>query len=149
MYEDNERLTANVSVKADITKWWFIQYRLGVDSYLQESASRIAAGGVNKQIWQNGMMSDNSKRFQYLSHYLISNMSKQFGDFDFNLLLGAALDDTETDYNYKMAYNFSVPDFYSYANATTENKAFSHSALKKRLVGVFGEFGLPGRIRCT
>ena len=140
MYEDNERITANVSVKADITKWWFIQYRLGVDSYTLEAANRIAAGGAIKQIWQNGMMSDNSKRFQYLSHNLISNMSKQFGDFDFNLLLGAALDDTQSETNYKMAYNFSVPDFFSYANATTENKSFSHGASQKRLVGVFGEF---------
>ena len=140
MYEDNERITANVSVKADITKWWFLQYRLGVDSYTMVASNRIAASGAIKQVWQNGMMSDNSKRFQYLSHNLISNMSKQFGDFDFNLLLGAALDDTQSDVNYKMAYNFSVPDFYSYANATTENKSFLHSASLKRLVGVFGEF---------
>ena len=140
MYEDNERITANVSVKADITKWWFIQYRLGVDSYTLDAANRIAAGGAIKQIWQNGMMSDNSKRFQYLSHNLISNMSKQFGDFDFNLLLGAAIDDTKGETNYKMAYNFSVPDFFSYANATTDNKSFEHGASQKRLVGVFGEF---------
>lgn len=86
------------------------------------------------------MMSDNSKRFQYLSHNLISNMSKQFGDFDFNLLLGAAIDDTKGETNYKMAYNFSVPDFFSYANATTDNKSFEHGASQKRLVGVFGEF---------
>ena len=140
MYEDNERITANVSVKADITKWWFIQYRLGVDSYTLDAANRIAAGGAIKQIWQNGMMSDNSKRFQYLSHNLISNMSKQFGDVDFNLLLGAAIDDTKGETNYKMAYNFSVPDFFSYANATTDNKSFEHGASQKRLVGVFGEF---------
>ncbi len=140
MFEDNERITANVSVKADITKWWFIQYRLGVDSYMLQASNRIAAGGAIKQVWQNGMMSDNSKRFQYLSHNLISNMSKQFGDFDFNLLVGAALDDTHSDINYKMAYNFSVPDFLSYANATTENKSFSHGAMQKRLVGIFGEF---------
>lgn len=67
-------------------------------------------------------------------------MSKQFGDFDFNLLLGAAIDDTKGETNYKMAYNFSVPDFFSYANATTDNKSFEHGASQKRLVGVFGEF---------
>ena len=39
-----------------------------------------------------------------------------------------------------MAYNFSVPNFFSYANATEINKDFSHGASQKRLAGVFGEF---------
>jgi len=140
MFDDTDRFTGSLSVKADIADWWFIQYRVGIDSYTQIDSKRIAAAGVVKQVWQNGMMSDNTMRFKYMSHNFISNMSKKFGDFDFNLLLGAASDDTKTDRNYMMAYNFSVPDFYSYANASTENKQFSHSASQKRLLGLFGEF---------
>ena len=140
MYDDTDRFTGGVTVKADIAKWWFVQYRLGIDSYTLINSNRIAANGAIKQVWQNGMMSDNTLRFKYLSHNFISNMSKKFGDFDFNLLLGAAIDDTQTDRNYMMAWNFSVPDFYSYANAATDNKQFSHSASQKRLIGLFGEF---------
>ncbi|MDD3034405.1 MAG: SusC/RagA family TonB-linked outer membrane protein [Bacteroidales bacterium] len=140
MYDNTDRFTGSVSVKADIADWWFVQYRLGIDSYTQINSNRIAANGAIKQVWQNGMMSDNSMRFKYLSHNFISNMNKKFGDFDLNLLLGAATDDTQTDRNSMMAWNFSVPDFYSYANASTENKQFSHSASQKRLVGLFGEF---------
>ncbi len=140
MYDDTDRFTGSLSVKADVTDWWFIQYRLGIDSYTQVNSNRIGANGAIKQVWENGMMSDNTRRFKYLSHNIISNMGKKFGDFDLNLLLGAATDDTETDANYMMAWNFSVPNFYSYANASTENKQFSHSASQKRLVGVFGEF---------
>lgn len=140
MYDDTDRFTGSLSVKADVTDWWFIQYRLGIDSYTQINSNRIGANGAIKQVWEKGMMSDNTRRFKYLSHNIISNMGKKFGDFDLNLLLGAATDDTETDANYMMAWNFSVPDFYSYANASTENKQFSHSASQKRLVGVFGEF---------
>lgn len=140
MYDDTDRFTGSLSVKADVTDWWFIQYRLGIDSYTQINSNRIGANGAIKQVWENGMMSDNTRRFKYLSHNIISNMGKKFGDFDLNLLLGAATDDTETDANYMMAWNFSVPNFYSYANASTENKQFSHSASQKRLVGVFGEF---------
>jgi len=140
MYDNTDRFTGGLSVKADISDWWFIQYRLGIDSYTQVGSNRIAAGGAIKQVWTNGMMSDNSRRFKYLSHNFISNMSKKFGDFDFNLLLGGATDDTQTDGNSMMAWNFSVPDFYSYANASTENKQFSHSASQKRIVGLFGEF---------
>lgn len=140
MYDNVERFTGSVGVKADVAKWWFIQYKLGVDSYTQVASNRIAADGAIKQVWQKGMMSDNSSRFRYISHNFISNMNKQFGDFDLNLLLGAQIDDTKTDSNYKMAWNFSVPEFFSYANTTTNNKQFSHSASQKRLAGVFGEF---------
>jgi len=140
IYDNTDRFTGNINVKADITKWWFISYRLGIDTYTQINSKRIAANGAIKQVWLNGMMSDNTMRFKYLSHNIISNMSQQFGDFDFNLLLGTAVDDTKTNSDYKMAWNFSVPDFFSYANATTANKQFSHGASHKRLLGVFGEF---------
>lgn len=140
MFDNTDRFTGGLAVKADIADWWFIQYRLGIDSYNQINSNRIAAGGVIKQVWQNGMMSDNSMRFKYMSHNFISNMNKKFGDFDFNLLLGAASDNTETNSQYMMAWNFSVPDFYSYANASTENKQFANAASQKRLVGLFGEF---------
>ena len=140
MYDNVERFTGSVGIKADVAKWWFLQYKLGVDSYTQVASNRIAANGAIKQVWQKGMMSDNTSRFRYISHNFISNMNKQFGDFDLNLLLGAQIDDTKTDSNYKMAWNFSVPDFFSYANTTTNNKQFSHAASQKRLAGVFGEF---------
>jgi ferric enterobactin receptor len=140
MYDNIDRFTGNINVKADITKWWFISYRIGIDTYTQINSNRIGAGGAIKQVFLNGMMSDNMKRFKYLSHNIVSNMSQQYGDFDFNLLLGTAVDDTKTDNDYKMAWNFSVPDFFSYANATTTNKQFAHNASHKRLLGVFGEF---------
>ena len=140
MFDDTDRFTGSLGVKADIADWWFVQYRLGIDSYTQINSNRIAPNGAIKQVWQNGMMSDNTMRFKYMSHNFISNMNKKFGDFDFNLLLGAASDDTETHSNYMMAWNFSVPDFYSYANASTENKQFSNAASQRRLVGLFGEF---------
>src|SRR3989339_159560 len=57
MFDDTDRFTGSLGVKADITDWWFVQYRLGIDSYTQINSNRIAANGVIKQVWQNGMMS--------------------------------------------------------------------------------------------
>ncbi len=139
MWDDTQRWTGSVKVKADITKWWFLSYNLGLDMYTQTSSNRIAPGGAIKDIWQKGMMSDNTLRFRYLSHNFMSNMNKQWGKFDVNLMLGASIEDTSTDRQSMMAYNFSVPNFFSYANATDNNKDFSHSATQKRLAGVFGE----------
>ena len=100
-----------VSLKADITKWWFLSYKIGLDQYTQTASNRLAANGVLKQVWQNGMMSDNTMRFRYMSHDFMSNISKRFGDFDLNLLLGATIDETKTDRVSMMAYNFTVPRF--------------------------------------
>ncbi|WP_287132699.1 SusC/RagA family TonB-linked outer membrane protein [Bacteroides sp.] len=140
IFDDTDRFTGMVSLKADITKWWFLSYKIGLDQYTQTASNRLAANGVLKQVWQNGMMSDNTMRFRYMSHDFMSNISKRFGDFDLNLLLGATIDETKTDRVSMMAYNFTVPDFFSYANAKDTEKRFSHGASKKRLVGLFGEF---------
>ncbi|AVM58874.1 SusC/RagA family TonB-linked outer membrane protein [Bacteroides heparinolyticus] len=140
IYDNTHRFTGAISVKADIAKWWFLSYKVGLDQYTQTASNRLAANGVLKQVWQKGMLSDNSKEFRYMSHDFMSNMSKTFGDFDFNLLLGSTIDEVKTHSTFKLGYNFSVPDFFSYANATNSNKSFMNEPTKKRLVGLFGEF---------
>lgn len=139
IWDDNQRWTGSVKVKADVTKWWFLSYNIGLDMYTQVNSKRIAPGGAIKDVWQKGMMSDNTMRFKYLSHNFMSNMNKQWGKFDVNLMLGASIEDTQIDRQSMLAYNFSVPNFFSYANATDNNKDFSHSSSQKRLAGVFGE----------
>lgn len=140
MKDNTERFTGNFSVKADITDWWWISYRMGIDSYTTENSNRIGAGGVYKEAWQKGMLSENSLRYQYLSTNLMTNFNKQFGDFNLNLMLGTSTDDTKTTSNYRMAYNFQVPGFYAFDNALPKNRNFQSSRTQKRLVGVFGEF---------
>ena len=139
MYDNTSRFTGNVSVKADITSWWWLQARIGIDKYTTVNSNRFNPGGVMKKVWQKGMISDNTLDFTYLSTNFISNMNKQFGDFNLNLLLGMSTDDTKTNTDYKMAYMFATP-FMSYANTINTNKQFSHAATQKRLIGVFGEF---------
>ncbi len=140
MEDNTERFTGNFSVRADITDWWWVSYRMGIDSYTTENTNTIGAGGVYKEEWQKGMLSENSLRYQYLSTNFMTNFNKQFGDFNFNLMLGTSTDDTKSVRNYRMAWNFQVPGFYSFDNALDNNRDFSNSKSRKRLVGVFGEF---------
>lgn len=140
LQDNTERFTGNFSVKADITDWWWISYRMGIDSYTTDDSKIIGAGGVYKTAWQNGMYSENSYRYRYLSTNLMTNFMQSFGDFNFNLMLGTSTDDTRTWSNYRMAWNFEVPGFYAFDNATNENRDFSSARSQKRLVGVFGEF---------
>ena len=140
IYDNTSRFTGSVSVRADILKWWNITYRLGLDTYTTTDSKRIAPNSAIKQVWQKGMMSDNKGNYTYLNHSVISNMDKRFGDFDFGLLLGLNTDQIQRESIYTMAYNFSVPEFFSYANTDNEYKRFSHGSSLKRLIGVFGEF---------
>ena len=96
IYDQTNRFTGSINVRADVTKWWSLQYKIGVDTYTQTNSNRIAPGGAIKQVWQNGMMSDNMLNYEYLSQNFLSSMNKQFGEFDFGLLLGASIDQTKT-----------------------------------------------------
>jgi len=145
MTDDTERFTGNFSVKWDLFDWWWLSYRMGVDSYTTQSHNEIAPGGAIKQIWQRGMLSDNMYKYRYLSNNLMSNWNKQFGDFNINLMLGGSTDYTKTRRDYESAWNFGVPNFFSYENASDADKKFSHGSSKKRMVSAFGEFRVDWR----
>lgn len=134
------RFTGSFNIKADITDWWWIQYRMGLDSYTTDNDKRLSPGGVVKMEWQDGMMSDNTYRYHYLNTNLMTNFNKTFGDFGFNLLAGFSTDNTNTRSDYRMAYGFQVPDFFSYGNTDNDHKKFEFNKTRKRLVGVYGEF---------
>ena len=140
MQDKTTRVTGSLNVKADITKWWWIGARIGIDSYTTSDSNLLAAGGVNKKTWQGGMYSENDKRYQYLSTNIMSNMSQSLGDFNFNLLLGTATDDTQTVSDKRMAWNFQVPGLYAFDNAIDTERKFSNYKSTKRIVGVYGEF---------
>ncbi len=138
--DKTSRFTGNFSIKADITDWWWISYRMGIDKYTTDYSKRLQPGGVYKTDWQDGMMSDNTTRYNYINTNLMTNFSKTFGDFGFNLLVGMTTDNTKTISDYRMAYGFQVPNFFSYANTDENHKKFEHYLYRKRLVGVYGEF---------
>lgn len=138
--DKTSRFTGNFSIKADITDWWWISYRMGIDKYTTDYSKRIQPNGVVKLEWQDGMMSDNTTRYSYLNTNLMTSFNKTFGDFGFSLLAGMSTDNSKTISDYRMAYAFQVPNFFSYSNTDESHKKFEHNLYRKRLVGVYGEF---------
>ncbi len=59
----------------------------GVGQYTQVDSKRIAAGSASAGV-QKGMMSDNTRQYEYLTNSIISDMNKRFGDFDLGLMVG-------------------------------------------------------------
>ncbi len=134
------RFTGNFNVRADITDWWWVSYRMGIDSYTTDNTKRMGPGGVVRNDWQDGMMSDNRTQYEYLNNNVMTNFNKSFGDFSFNLLGGLSTDNTTTKRDYRMAWQFQVPEFYSYDNVSSDHKKFEYRTYRHRLVGVYGEF---------
>ncbi len=143
--DETERFTGSFNVKADIFDWLWVSYRMGMDSYTTENRNIIGEGSAVQVLWQNGMLSENSYRYRYLSTNLMINANKQFGDFGTNLLIGTSTDNTKTTTNYRMGWNFQVPGFYSFSNALATDSKFQEAYSRHRLVGVYGELRLDWR----
>ena len=143
--DETERFTGNFAVRADITDWLWVQYRMGMDSYTTENRNIIGENSAVQVKWQNGMLSENSYRYRYLSTNLMINANKQFGDFGTNLLLGTSTDNTKSVTNYRMGWNMQVPGFYSFSNVLAADSKFQETYSRKRLVGVYGELRLDWR----
>lgn len=137
--DETERLTGSISLKADIAKWWWVSYRAGIDSYQTNNSKHIAAGGVYKKDWQKGMLSENDYRYHYFSNNIMSNFSHSIGDFNGNLLVGFTTEDTKGTSNYRMAWNFQIPDFYSFSNSNDSDRNFSNTKSQHRLMGLYTE----------
>ncbi len=138
--DDTERITGNVNANVKLFDWWNVTYRLGADSYTTRNSTLIAPGGAVQLLWQNGMMSESDYRYNYWSSNLMSNFEKQYGDFDFGLLLGYFSEQTKTTTNRRMGYDFVVSNFFSFENIVAANKKFAEINMMKRLFGIYGEF---------
>ena len=143
--DKTSRFTGNFSIKADITDWWWVSYRMGIDTYNTDNTNLIAPNGVTRIEWQKGMYSENSLRYQYLSTNLMTNFNKQFGDFNFNLMLGTSTDNIKNTRNYRMGWNFTVDDFFAFDNTSDRYRKFKSYNSKKRVVSAFGEFRVDWR----
>jgi TonB-linked SusC/RagA family outer membrane protein len=135
-----ERVTGNLNLDFEITDWWNVSYRAGVDSYTTGNENFLYPGGAVAVKYQNGMISENDQRYNYLSSNLMTSFKKSVNDFDFGLLLGTAVESTARETNRRMGYDFTAPNFFSYNTISDPaKKTFAQSHSQKRMVSVYGE----------
>ncbi len=140
LHDKTTRFTGSINIKADLASWWWVNFRMGTDNYTTDFSKFISPGSVTKSEWQDGMMSDNTTRYNYITTNLMTNFSKTFGDFGLNLLLGTSTDNTSVKSTGLMGTHFIIPGFYSYNNVAKEDLRSLYQKSRKRLVGVYGEF---------
>lgn len=140
MTDRNERFTGAINANANITEWLNVSYRVGVDTYNNDSYTYIAPGAVAKDQYQNGRLSKSKVNYNYLTNNFMINAHKTFGDFDFNLLVGATSEITKRVRQSQWGYDFVSAGTISFGNILQENKFFTESTSRKRLLGAYGEF---------
>lgn len=139
MTDKNKRITGSVTAEYDFAEWLDVSFRLGLDSYINEAETYIAPGAAAKPIYQNGRLSVSDIRYNYVNTNLMLNFNKTWGDFDASALIGTSTEDTGYKTQIHWGYNFQVPGTVSFDNIMQDDKFFSRSISRKRLVGVYGE----------
>ena len=138
--DETSRFTGAVNARLKLTDWWDVSARAGIDKYTTSSNTLRRPGGAVKQIYQNGYMSKGDVNYQYITTNVMSNFHKTFGDFDLNLLVGTTTEATKTTNNTRWGYNFVTEGLYSFNNIIKANQYFKESTVRKRMVGLYGEF---------
>ncbi len=137
--DKTSRFTGSLSVTFDITDWWNLVFRIGTDDYTTNAYNYIAPGSVVKELYQNGRLSKSNYRYQYTTTNVMTSINKNLGDFNVGGLVGTTTESTKRYNITEWGYNFVADGTVSFANISNDNKFFTESTTRKRLVGVYGE----------
>jgi TonB-linked SusC/RagA family outer membrane protein len=134
------RFTGGINASIDVTDWFNILYRVGYDTYNSGAYTYIGPGGAVLEKYQDGRLSKSTSDYGFVTSNLMLNFNKKIHDFDLNLLVGHTAESTNRVRRTFWGYGFSTAGTISFANIVDDQKFFTESNVKKRLVGVFGEF---------
>jgi TonB-linked SusC/RagA family outer membrane protein len=137
-----KRITGGISANYKITSWWDVTARLGYDQYTTSDYTYIAPGSAVPPLYQNGRLSKDLFDYTFLTTTVLTNFHKKIKDFDTHLMLGTTSEDTKTSVQNHWGYNFITAGTISFNNINTTNKFFTDGTTQKRLVGVYGDFGI-------
>lgn len=138
--DETSRFTGAINASLKLADWWDVSARAGIDKYTTSSYTLRRPGGAVKPIYQNGYMSRGDVNYQYITTNVMSNFHKTFGDFDLGLLIGTTTEATKTANNTRWGYDFVTEGVYSFNNIIKSNQYFKESTVRKRMVGLYGEF---------
>ncbi|NIG54033.1 SusC/RagA family TonB-linked outer membrane protein [Chitinophaga sp. Cy-1792] len=138
--DQTNRFLGSVYTSVKVTNWLDATYRLGLDNFTTNFRSLTSPGSSVKLAWQNGMLSESNKRYNFVSGNFMLNFHKQISDFDLSLLLGHNTEDYNTRTISTRAENFIMPGLISLNNASNANRYAYDKISRKRLMGMYGEF---------
>lgn len=135
-----KRFTGSLNLAYEITDWWNIVARVGLDDYTTDAYGYIAPGSVVSPMYQNGRLSKSDYNYKYESTNLMTSINKNLGDWTVGGLVGVTTEYTKRYNQTHYGYTFITPGTISFGNIANDTKFFTESTSKKRLVGLYGEF---------
>src|SRR5690606_22521280 len=137
--DKTDRILGNFYTNVNVTDWFDITYRLGVDNYTSQFNSVISPGSSVKLAWQEGMMSNTDKKYQYLNSNLMLNFKKQIQDWDLGLLVGTTAEDYKIKSTSVRGEGFVLDGFESHGNFDQLDRYYNLAYNNRRLVGLYGD----------
>lgn len=134
-----DRLFGNVSLRYQLTKWLYVQGRVGQDyftrpyNYDRPTGTRsisAAASGFNGYYYQD------ASTFRELNMDFLIGANKTFGNFGVDLTLGGNQMQQTNDNIGASVTNFYVRDLYTIGNGQTKNPFYNYS--KKEVNSIYG-----------
>ena len=127
-----DRMFGNISMKYDVTKWLFVQGRIGQDFWSrdqeynnfptgQASLAPAPAGFVN------GVFTQESRRFRETNADFMISGTKEFGDFEVNVTAGGNQMKRRSDLNSVQVTDFIVRGLYTVQNGRSKDPIYDLS----------------------
>lgn len=136
-----DRLTGNLTLTIDPTKWLNIANIAGIDNYTQ--AGFLATHPLSR--WgfaSNGFFSQYTQRTRNISNTIRATASKTWGDFDNSLTGGFYFEDNLTDIESQKGERFYERDFLSINNTDPLSRDAKTTLTNIRKVRFFGNYVL-------
>jgi TonB-linked SusC/RagA family outer membrane protein len=133
------RITGNVNVGYDFTKWLNVTYQIGADTY---DDTRKQVYGIGSGRVRAGRILDEKIIVRNIESNLLTTITKDINeDFGFRLLLGHNVNQRSFDRSRITGTEIIVPGNYNINNAKTFSPAGT-TYNKRRLIGAFADLGL-------
>ena len=133
------RITGNVNVGFDVTKWLNIAYRLGVDAYTDRRKQIFAVGSGRVPAGQD--LENTIYRSEVNGDLIITAKKSDLFTKDLNLtaLVGQNINQRNFQSVQVQGDNLTIPGFYNVSNATTFSVGSNEFTSKRRLLGYYAQ----------
>lgn len=127
-----DRIFGNFTLKYDITKWLYVQGRVGQDYWSRDQdynnfPTGHASRGPAPAGFVNGVYTQEARRFREINSDLLILATREFGDIGVNLTLGGNQMDRRSDVNSVQVTDFVVRDLYTVQNGRAKDPTYGLS----------------------
>lgn len=132
-----DRIQGNFNLTYTPLSWLTISNTVGGDFFTEKREFLVKKGTAG---FQDGEFTTTDLFYKQINNDFVATAEKKVNDFSFKLIAGHNVFQTERRSVNILASALTVDQLYTYANAASKDP--SNTYYKKRIVGVFGDFGV-------